>query len=120
MDQGFHYSKAVTQMWGELTRAYADSPVIPFKVEDYAKFLSREFQYIKDTYGQKLEANGITLEYFGSAVANFSSQATRFQQELDSIDTDDPFTLRNANDRLLRVERSFLDPKGLPDRPEFK
>lgn len=120
MDQGFHYSKAVTQMWAELTRSYADSPIIPFRVEDYAKFLKREFNFIKETHGPKLESNGVTLDYFQSAVTNFSSQATKFQLELDSIDTEDPFVVRSANDRLLQVERSFLDQRGLPDRPSFK
>ncbi|CAG0916173.1 unnamed protein product, partial [Notodromas monacha] len=43
MDQGFHYSKAVTQVWGELARSFADSAVIPFKVQDYARLMGQRF-----------------------------------------------------------------------------
>jgi hypothetical protein len=33
---------------------------------------------------------------------------------------DDILTVRQVNDRLTQLERFFIDPKGLPDRPETK
>ena len=31
-----------------------------------------------------------------------------------------PLAVRQANDILMGIERSFLDPRGLPDRPDYK
>jgi len=31
-----------------------------------------------------------------------------------------PLAIRKINDQLIQLERGFVDPHGLPGRPEFK
>ena len=31
-----------------------------------------------------------------------------------------PMAIRKMNDRIMNLERFFIDPNGLPDRPETK
>ena len=31
-----------------------------------------------------------------------------------------PLAVRKVNDQLMQLERGFIDPHGLPNRPEFK
>ena len=39
---------------------------------------------------------------------------------LGTLDKTDLLAVRRANDRLMNLERFFVDPRGLPDRPETK
>ncbi len=62
----------------------------------------------------------LLLEYFRASVNNFSAATKNFTEELGKLDTTDILSVRRANDRLVQLERFFIDPKGLPDRPETK
>ena len=39
---------------------------------------------------------------------------------LAKVDQRDSLVVRRVNDKLMNLERFFVDPKGLPDRPETK
>lgn len=42
------------------------------------------------------------------------------ENTLANLNQNNPLAVRRANDRLIQLERFFIDPKGLPDRPETK
>ena len=61
------------------------------------------------------------LEYFRESVDLFSAATKNFSDyTLATLDLNNQLQLRRANDRLVQLERFFVDPKGLPDRPETK
>lgn len=51
--------QAVGQTWAELARNLADSLIIPFKVQDYAKKLQQLIKQLEDDFGQLMKRNGI-------------------------------------------------------------
>lgn len=55
-----------------------------------------------------------SAKYFSDAVETFMANT------LATLDKTDLLAVRRANDRLMNLERFFVDPKGLPDRPETK
>ncbi|XP_043201099.1 N-acetylated-alpha-linked acidic dipeptidase 2-like isoform X4 [Amphibalanus amphitrite] len=119
-DRGLHFTTAVAQMWGEMARRLADDPVLPFGVVRYGTFLQEAFSVLEAHFGPRLRQNGVTLDYVRAAVEEFAEAATTFQEHfLRQLDLDDPLAVRQANDILMGVERSFLDPRGLPDRPDY-
>ncbi|XP_043235460.1 N-acetylated-alpha-linked acidic dipeptidase 2-like isoform X4 [Amphibalanus amphitrite] len=119
-DRGLHFTTAVAQMWGEMARRLADDPVLPFGVVRYGTFLQEAFSVLEARFGPRLRQNGVTLDYVRAAVEEFAEAATTFQEHfLRQLDLDDPLAVRQANDILMGVERSFLDPRGLPDRPDY-
>ncbi|XP_037082814.1 N-acetylated-alpha-linked acidic dipeptidase 2-like isoform X2 [Pollicipes pollicipes] len=119
-DRGLHFTAAVAKMWGEMARRLADDPVIPFNVVNYATYLQKSFETVHTTFGALLEENGASLRYVKAAIDDFAEAASHFHDHfLRLLDLDNPLAVRQANDILMGVERSFVDPHGLPDRPEF-
>ena len=55
-----------------------------------------------------------SMSYFSDAVDTF------LRGTLATLDKTDVLAVRRVNDRLMNLERFFVDPRGLPDRPETK
>nr|XP_022329273.1 N-acetylated-alpha-linked acidic dipeptidase 2-like [Crassostrea virginica] len=117
MDRGFKRHQAVGQTWAELARNLADSLIIPFKVQDYAKKLQQLIKQLEDDFGQLMKSNGIEFDLLYNVSNRFTTETTAFQKFVDSVDKKDPFAIRKVNDQLIQLERAFIDPQGLPGRP---
>ncbi|CAG2110485.1 unnamed protein product [Medioppia subpectinata] len=114
IDPQFKYHKAVTQVLGEIIRDIADSLFIPFNLLDYAQVLKDLYITLHIHTESILANNGIKIELLDSAIKNFTSAAIRFHLNQDKIDFTDPMAIRRVNDQLMLIERTFLDPNGLP------
>lgn len=120
MDKGFVYHRAVTQLWTEVARNLLESVVLPMDLDWYATYLNESVAGIKNRYGAQLEANQATLTHFERAVGNFAVATRRFQDTaLAQLDPNDLLAVRRINDQLMQLERHFVDPHGLPNRPEY-
>ncbi len=56
----------------------------------------------------------ISVDHFVFSVKSFS------ENELQNVDQSNIFAVRRVNDKLMFLERFFIDSKGLPDHPETK
>ena len=70
----------------ETAYTLSSSLILPFNAETYGIQLNREFNKLKNKYGDKLESWNISLSRFESAINNFTSVAKSFHQRLESID----------------------------------
>lgn len=61
---GFQCHRASGQVWAEVARNLADSLIIPFQVEDYAKKLKDGVDKLENEFGLLMEKNGIELGNF--------------------------------------------------------
>lgn len=142
VDRGFVHHQAVARMWAVTAVEIADSSVLPFDIQAYAAFLNNSLTSLEKQYEAKLQQNNATfskknhfvgsfeyflnfiicvLEYFRESVDLFSAATKNFSDyTLATLDLNNQLQLRRANDRLVQLERFFVDPKGLPDRPETK
>ncbi|XP_046440416.1 glutamate carboxypeptidase 2-like [Daphnia pulex] len=120
MDPGFHFHLAVARLMTELTLNLSESVVLPFDVVSYASFLEKDLDKIESRYKSLAAANGATFEYFRKAVAHFRNSTEYFTDTiLPRLDRSNPLAIRKINDQLIQLERGFVDPHGLPGRPEF-
>ena len=56
-----------------------------------------------------------------SALQEFSAAGESVDRATDAaLSSGDAAAMRRVNDALMQVERAFLDPKGLPNRPWFR
>lgn len=117
VDRDFEYHRAIAQLWLQISLTLADQPLIPFSCTKYADRLTYYAKDIKNKYEKILTQQKITLDHFMSAVKNFSNAASTFNDWLNAVDQTNPLALRIANDRLMQIERSFINPQGLPGRP---
>ncbi|XP_046454638.1 glutamate carboxypeptidase 2-like [Daphnia pulex] len=120
MDVGFLHHRAVTQLWAEVARNLLESVVLPLDPDWYATYLAEQVAGIQSRYGSQLEANNATMKYFQLAVTHFGEAVRHFQNTtLANLDTSDVLAVRRVNDQLMQLERHFIDPHGLPNRPEY-
>ncbi|OWF36799.1 N-acetylated-alpha-linked acidic dipeptidase 2 [Mizuhopecten yessoensis] len=120
IDRGFKSHQAVAQTTAELVRSLADSLIIPFDVTDFASNLQALVNTLDTEYGILLRSQGINFDWIKQAAGNFSSEAETFKTLIDNVNKNDPFAIRRINDQLLLMERAFLDPAGLPGRPQSR
>ncbi|XP_053398009.1 N-acetylated-alpha-linked acidic dipeptidase 2-like [Mercenaria mercenaria] len=116
MDRGFHYHKAIGQIWTEMARDLADSLIIPFNVSDYSSVITDIGRTFMESFRQLMDTNGIDTALLDDAIANFTIAVEQFESQMQKANLKDPFVVRRINDQLMQLDRAFLDPAGLPDR----
>ncbi|XP_066959456.1 putative N-acetylated-alpha-linked acidic dipeptidase isoform X1 [Macrobrachium rosenbergii] len=118
-DPVIHFQTALTQAWALVALELAQEPVIPFTVDLYGEFVKEAFLSIKKEYGSVMSKEGIELDYFEKAVEEFFQATQNWTLEAEAIDPNNVLALRAFNDAQMLVDRSFIDPRGLPGRPEY-
>jgi len=115
-DPDFAYEQQMARVFGVSIMRMADTDVLPYDYEEYAKEIA---SYI-DTAKRKAQAEfaGQTLNFteVAQAAHHFEQAAAKIlvrQQNLSG----DPVKLNRA---LRDAERALLIPEGLPNRPWFR
>ncbi|XP_020040135.1 N-acetylated-alpha-linked acidic dipeptidase 2 isoform X2 [Castor canadensis] len=122
-DPTFKKQLSVAQIRGALVYELADSTIIPFNIQDYAKALKNYATSIFNLsrkHDQQLRNNGVSFDALFSAVKNFSAEASDFHRRLTQVDLNNPIAVRIVNDQLMLLERAFIDPLGLPGRQFYR
>ncbi|XP_025783779.1 N-acetylated-alpha-linked acidic dipeptidase 2 isoform X2 [Puma concolor] len=122
-DPTFKKQLSVAQLRGALVYELADSIIIPFNIEDYAKALKNyatSIYNLSKKHDQRLRDHGVSFDSLFSAVKNFSDAASDFHRRLTEVDLNNPIAVRIMNDQLMLLERAFIDPLGLPGRRFYR
>ncbi|XP_052609046.1 N-acetylated-alpha-linked acidic dipeptidase 2 isoform X1 [Peromyscus californicus insignis] len=122
-DPTFKKQLSVAQFRGALVYELADSVIIPFNIQDYAKALktyAANIFNLSKKHKQQLRNYGVSFDSLFSAVTNFSKAASDFHRRLTQVDLTDPIAVRIMNDQLMLLERAFIDPLGLPGRQFYR
>ncbi|KAM8923738.1 N-acetylated-alpha-linked acidic dipeptidase 2 isoform 2-T2 [Lycaon pictus] len=122
-DPTFKKQLSVAQLRAALVYELADSKIIPFNIEDYAKALKNYatgIYNLSKKHDQQLRDHGVSFDSLFSAVKNFSDAASDFHRRLRQVDLNNPIAVRIMNDQLMLLERAFIDPLGLPGRRFYR
>lgn len=121
IDPGFVYHEVIARLFGDMLLNIADSVILPVNVNNYADYILVYYMGMamnESSYRAQILEKGIVLEYFEDAIVEFNNATMKFQNEvLTSVDLDDPLAVRAVNDRIMFLERAFLDRNGLPGQP---
>ena len=115
-DPDFVYEQQMARFFGLSIIRMADTDVLPYDYEEYAK----EIAFYIDSAKKKAQAE------FASQSLNFAELAQaahRFDQAAARIlvrQQNAPRDVAKLNRALRDAERSFLLPEGLPNRPWFR
>ncbi|CAL1543996.1 unnamed protein product [Lymnaea stagnalis] len=116
-DRDFQFHAAMAKVVGEMSRSLADSLLLPFKLLNYANGLDSLRKILDREYGSVLSKDIDNYDRLAEIIQGFTEDVLSFETRLKTIDTKDPLAIRAANDQMLLLERAFLDPAGLPERP---
>ncbi|KAI8521836.1 Aminopeptidase naaladl1 [Branchiostoma belcheri] len=117
IDPDFKAHQAVARVAIETVRRLADSLILPFDLLAFADKLQAYLTGVRLEHGEILTAQGVSLDYLESAVTNFTSAAVRLDRKIVDVNKLNPLEVRALNDKLLYLERAFIDPLGLPGPP---
>lgn len=130
-DPEFVYHATASKFYGLLASRLASAEIVPFRYAPYATRLQDDFDQIRRNHVIQLrsapEKQKVPLKPdFGpikQALNSFAQDSKQLDTALENLQTStnlDPAGLLKLNDTVVRIEREFLDPSGLPKRAWFK
>ena len=113
VDRKFEIHKAMTQFGGGMLLDLADEPLLPLDITNYALALNFSFHVVASS--PKFSANNISLSTLQEAISGFLTASRKFEsRKSDPALVERPSALRIINDQMVRVEKAFIYPYGLP------
>jgi len=136
-DNGWHYHAAVAKIWALLAATLSETPVLALNATDYARGLESYLDSVKEKAKESDDPATASFSFkaLDKTTAKLRLAATSFDAYTasltDRLGEDVPwwkwwekvrlfYEVRNANQKYKLLERQFLFPGGLDDRPWFK
>jgi len=119
-DPGFLRHAAMARLWGVLATRLANADVVPL---DYRATAERVREYVRETVDRSDASQNDALRPLAGAVDRFARAAQAAGSRIDALlaaDAADPGTTARFDAALMKTERAFLDPSGLPGRPWYR
>ena len=120
-DPGFIYHAAMAKYAGILALRFANADTLPFDAAAYGREIARYAEELHALAGAELLRPA--LKELGRRARDWSDAAARTQKAIAArvaAGEGGALTLGEANAWLLSLERSLLDPPGIPGRPWFR
>ncbi|KAM5293325.1 transferrin receptor protein 1 [Ctenodactylus gundi] len=89
---------------------------------DYEMYNSEILAFVKDLnqFKAALKEMGLTLQWLYSARGDFFRATSRLTTDFHNAEQTNRFVMRNINDRIMKVEYSFLSPYVSPRESPFR
>jgi hypothetical protein len=85
LDPQFNTTAVITLVITEISRQIADSVILPYNVNDYAKEMDKEMEKLKKIYMKDFPVSDLLkMEH---ALGNFTQAAKEFHNRLNKVDT---------------------------------
>ncbi|ELU07734.1 hypothetical protein CAPTEDRAFT_223400 [Capitella teleta] len=111
IDPNFKFHGAIAELHARMLFSLTSDVIIPFNVTSYAAELNIEIgemalfiPALNNTEIQNI------LEIFSIKIKEHQTAAAEFDDLLSSVNLADSFEVQNINDRLIGLERAFIDP----------
>lgn len=119
-DPGLHYTAALAKIWGRMVVDLSSRTFLPLDYEAYASDLKT---YLSD-WAKKHDPERKQTDRLFALIANFEEEASVLNSLVSRISeagvTGNSALVQKVNRLLMRMERNFTIPQGIPERPWFK
>lgn len=121
VDPSFNYTTAITKLWAVLTYNLATANILPFDLRRYSNAIAELVYSLKVDYEHSWKNHSVNYESLINACRTFIHATERFHNEYQpSINKSNPLEVRILNDKMIGLERAFIDPEGIPGKPMYK
>ena len=120
-DPGFKYHRLMSQLWGVLALRLANADVVPYDFAAYSAGIRGFLEAL--SAANPAMAKEVPLDGVMAGLASFSRAGREANGAIAAALSAGPLDSRVAADvnrRLRQVERNWLHPEGIPERPWFK
>jgi N-acetylated-alpha-linked acidic dipeptidase len=110
----------MTRVWGVMALRLANADIVPL---DYRATARAIRGFVTETVDAAADRDRASLAPLGEALARFDAAAAAAGTRIDTLLAHDApnRAATTAIDRMLiRTERAFLDPDGIPNRPWYR
>ncbi|MBK7992905.1 MAG: hypothetical protein IPK14_05640 [Blastocatellia bacterium] len=116
-DPTFNYHTNLAKVWGLMAVRLSTMAKLPFEYKNYGQQIE---SFIADLeQNAKEKGLKLNLKDLQQAAINFRQAAIEYQDKIKDLDAKSK-NLNTVNETLLKVERAFIDPKGLEKRPWYR
>merc|ERR1712179_88827 len=120
-DPEYKVFRACAQLNLRLGLELAESTVLPFRMENYAKVMEEGMETLESSgVLGKVRSLGVETQYWNSSVFAFREVARNFDTFASQVAMDRPEMVKLVNDQMRGFERNFLLSEGLPDRVQYR
>ena len=120
-DPGFVYHAAMAKYAGMLALRFANADLLPFDAAVYGREVAKYAEELQSLPGaESLRPALKELASRGRAWSDAAAAAQKAMTARLAVGEDEALRLRDANAWLLSLERSLIDPPGIPGRPWFR
>eukprot|EP00094_Tigriopus_californicus_P004991 TCALIF_04806-PA protein Name:"Similar to Naalad2 N-acetylated-alpha-linked acidic dipeptidase 2 (Mus musculus)" AED:0.00 eAED:0.00 QI:0/-1/0/1/-1/1/1/0/771 len=122
LDPGFKQHQVCAGLNLVMGRSLADDLLLDFDPKQYYQLMKTSVDdFTTSGVEDKLLSLNLTLKHVRSAVQEFNDTAALWNTRRSSkAIVEDPLALRILNDQVMKLDRTFLLPEGLPRRTEFR
>jgi N-acetylated-alpha-linked acidic dipeptidase len=119
-DPGFLHHAAMSRVWGVMALRLANADVVPL---DYRATADRVREFVDEVFEKAQPGQKPALRPLIGAAERFDAAAGAMGRRVDALltaDTADRRAAARLDEALIKTERAFLDPAGLPGRPWYR
>lgn len=128
-DPTWRYHPTMARVWGLLALRLSNAQVLPFDFAEYARDIARHAEdlarQLKPGEAGPVTSSGIdasTLPPLQSEAKRMADLGEKLNARMTEWAARPPSAdrLKAFNEKLMRVERQFIDARGLPKRPWYR
>jgi N-acetylated-alpha-linked acidic dipeptidase len=123
-DPEFLYHAAAARIWGLMAMRLAGAEVVPLRFADYGESLGLQLDTLRREAIRRARLTNTSKLDFApvlDALSELTAVGRAADKSADAIAASgDTAAAARINEALLQVERSFLNPEGLPKRGWFR
>ncbi len=120
-DPTFRYHETMARIWGLALLRLANADILPFHYNDYAEEIDT---YVRELQPEVSGSLAPAVNHLIKKLGAFRDVSQKLDQQIVTLLTAEhpPEAQRidTINDALMKVERSFCLPEGIPGRPWYK
>ena len=119
-DPGYRHVTLMTKLWGTMALRLANSDILPY---DFAFYARQIRLYVHELDARSHVQRHVDLAPLEKRISEFETAAKNLNETTSAALTSGEVSAsaaENLNRALMRVERNWCDPKGIPGRPWFK
>jgi len=127
IDPGFHLHRSCSQMSTHMMMQISESALLPLSTRHFVDEVEKGVKALEEKDAvQQLRDGGLGKPYdlLLSTIEEFKSASISFEKRREELKAsgklEDPLAARILNDQMMKFERVWLLPQGLPGRPAIR
>ena len=120
VDPSFQIHLSACKLSARLLLRICDSNLVPIDVTSYSDALLESSKNLAKEVLSKLKNMNISMDHIEAAIKEFNKTTHDFEQRKKSLKSTDFSKLRILNNQMANLEKIFINPYGLPGRPDTR